>query len=223
MLGQRRHLIIGLLLIAVGAVSLLGNLHFLDGISDYLFALMFAAVGLVFSDMYRDGRQMRHLVGSASFMLVAFIIVLDALPGVDEDMTAVVLFWGFAAVGVYAFSQNRTKWGLALGSGIAFSIGTVVLADMLWPYSDDMQGAAFMLGLSLTFWYLYTLRNEQNRLAWARIPAFINAVLFLTILTASSDLPELALPLVLIATGIGMLIRSNRRNLPESHSPEAGA
>lgn len=212
MLSQRRNLIFGLLLIAVGALSLLGNLRIMDGISDYLFALLLAGGALMFLGMYRDARLMRYLVAAASLMFVALVVLIEAIPGINEDVSGVLLFWGAGAVAAHAFTVNRPKWGLALASGFSFTIGGTVLLDMLWPYADDMQGAIFMLGLSLTFAYLYSVRTEQNRLAWSGIPALCFAGIFLIILSASGELPVLFLPVALIVAGVGLLVYSNRRD-----------
>lgn len=71
----------------------------------------------------------------------------------------------------------------------------------------------FFLGLGLTFGFLYLIKNERNKLEWAKIPALILIIFsgFVFFNTTDSFLGNLILPLSLIASG-GYLIHSATGN-----------
>lgn len=205
---RQSHLFFGIGLVLFGLFYLLVNLHVLYVPGEWFALILFAgAAGFFFRRFYLS-KGVGMLIVASVCAYIAFAVFVDSFTALDPDWLGVVFFWGMSALFAYGFLQNSRKWGLLLLSGVFFTLGGVVVLDML-HLDDGLTGAAFFMGLALTFGVLFKLGDAENNLYWARVPAIVLALFSVFVFLVSSDwlFADIFFPLVLIAAGAVMLYR----------------
>lgn len=209
------HLIIGGTLIVIGLLSLLNNLDiiFIDG--QVAASLFFLSVGLVLFYQFFQKKSTGYLIAAAIFTFIGLVTYLETIPGFDDNYFGVMFLWGIAALFAFGFLRNHEKWGFVIPAGIFLTLGCIVWFDMLRFIDDDILGSVFFLGLGLTFGFLYLIRNEKNKLDWAKVPALglIAFAVFIYLVTSDSFVVDLLFPLALILIG-GYLVYSASKRPP---------
>jgi len=209
------HLVFGGTLILIGLLSLLNNLDiiFIDG--QIAASLFFLSIGLVLFYQFFQKRSTSYLIWASIFIFIGLVTYLETLPGFDDAYFGVMFLWGMAALFAFGFLRNHEKWGFIIPAGIFFTLGCIVWFEQIRFVDDDILGSLFFLGLGLTFGFLYLLRNEKNKLEWAKVPAFglIAFAVFIYLVTSESFVVDLLFPLALIAIG-GYLVYSASKRPP---------
>ncbi|NIR52931.1 hypothetical protein GWO43_30375 [candidate division KSB1 bacterium] len=212
-MNQKSNLIFGTLLILFGVLSLAVNLNLIYLDFEYVLAFMLLAAAAYLFVRFRKTQQFGSLIAAAILLFIGSAILIEHAWFVDDELTGVLLFWIMTALFIFGYVRDQRKWGLLIPAGVLFTLGSIVLIDMSPFMDDDLMGSVFFLGLGLTFGFLYLIRNEQNKLDWARIPALILTVFAGFIFLMSTDLfyANLIFPLILIAIG-GYLIYHSTQN-----------
>jgi hypothetical protein len=185
---------VGILLLALGAVALLGQAGLFQALGGLLGALLFGAAGIY---LLRYRRRQRREVWAlcAGFGLLGLAVA--ALPG----PLAGTAFLGLTGVGfLVAYQEDRKRWWAVIPAGVLLTLAVIAGLDRLAPVLAG--GPVFFLGLAATFWYLY--RHHREARQWAAYPAI--AVVILAIL-GLSFLGGWLLPIALIAGGFYLVNR----------------
>lgn len=207
MKADRGRIVLGLLLMLVGAFVLLRNLQLLPdlGMSGWSLALAMAA-GLFILIFVSSGlRAWGWLFPVAAFGSAAMLMFLDER-GVQGDWLGLIVPWSLAVpfwVG-YLIERGR-EWWPVLPGGILTAVGFMpILAAAV---RDEYVGAVFMSGLALIFALVYLASRRAHW--WPLIPAAALAVAALSIVlveSASADIADLVFTLVLGAVFLAVFL-----------------
>lgn len=195
MRDMQRNTVIGILLIVLGALALLSETGWLSGIDTVVAAVLFAAAGILFVRVYaRRGQVWAMPAAFLFFGLAAAALVDGALSG--------AYFLGLLGAGfLLLYAVEREHWWALIPGGALVSLGVVAGIDELVPGWD--AGPVLFLGLALTFVAVWaTGRN------WALWPAIGLAAIAVF---ALSTMSAWVLPVILIAAGVYLLLRSKGR------------
>lgn len=180
----------GILLIAVGVVSLLQNQGYLDlsDLAPNIWVSIFAGISVIFLALYFiSGIENWGLLFPAGiFAALAFLIGM-AVKGDVGPATVAPLFVGIGLPFVVAFLQDRKhNWWALIPTGVmAFLTIVLLVAENA---AGEVIGAALFFVLAITFGLVYATRRQ----IWAAIVAYVMLVLGFTPLIAMSERPELA-------------------------------
>ena len=88
----------------------------------------------------------------------------------------------------------------------------MVWLDMILHH-EDVLGSIFFLGLGSTFGFLYVIRNEKNKLDWAKVPALCLVAFsgFLFLVTSVSLITDMFFPIVLILLGGYLVYKATKQ------------
>jgi hypothetical protein len=126
-----------------------------------------------------------------------------------------LLFWGFGLAFAIVFLKQPSRWWSVIPSGVFFSLGWLALFQSARWAGGSAQAFIFFLGLAVTFGFLFLIRNEENRLQWAKYPAFV--LLLISALFLFSALSWGAMVTIASVAMIGgglYLIYTNRKENP---------
>lgn len=204
MKDMSRNTVIGILLIALGALALLSNVGVLSGLGSVLGAILFAAAGVLLVRLYARRDQIWSLPAAFSFFGLAAAALVDGpLSG--------PYFLGLTGAGfLLLYAVERRHWWTIIPGGALISLGVVAGVDELAPRMD--AGPVLLFGLALTFLAVYAVGQR-----WAVWPALaLGAIAVVALSTVSRWL----LPVILIGAGLYLLYR---RSNSGSSRPRAGA
>ncbi|MFQ5486610.1 MAG: hypothetical protein ACE5DO_14930, partial [Desulfobacterales bacterium] len=196
--------------IVFGLLCLAANLDLFSMASPIIWGLLFwAGAGALFVQFLK-GQKWGFLIFAAILAYIGCAIIISHSWVIADEFIAVLLFWGMSALFVFGFLRNREKWGLLIPAGVLLTLGLMIVIDMSWTLNDDLMPGTFFLGNGLTFGVLYLMRNEKNRLEWAKVPALILIVFsgFIYTVTSDSLFTTLLFPVTLIALGVYLIYYS---------------
>lgn len=198
----KSNLVFGSLLVLIGLAYLLNNLDIIFIESEVAVSTIFLAIGAYLLFKFSKTKAMGFLIMGAIFTFIGLVIWLESIPGFDDQFIGVIVLWTAAALFSYGFLKNHENWGFLIPAGILFTIGSMVWLEMVL-YNEDVLGSVFFLGLGSTFGFLYLIRNEKNRLDWAKVPALCLVAFsgFLFLVTSDSLITDMFFPVVLILLG----------------------
>ncbi len=218
MRSSRAPLVWGILLIAGGLLFLAQTLGVLGEFSNPVWAGVLAVGALACFVAYASRRS------AWWFLIPGFVLgglaataLLD-LAGVPDPIAGSIFLWSVAAAFWAVFLADMRNWWAIIPAGVMTTIGSLpLLSERL---AGTATGAAFFLGLSITFGILFLLRGRYGRrTAWAIFPAL--GCLAMAILLGVLGPFELAWPVVfLILPGLYLLYNALRPRGPE-REPEA--
>jgi len=198
----KSNLVFGSLLVLIGLAYLLNNLDIIFIESEVAVSTIFLAIGAYLLFKFSKTKAMGFLIMGAIFTFIGLVIWLESIPGFDDQFIGVIVLWTAAALFSYGFLKNHENWGFLIPAGVLFTIGSMVWLEMVL-YNEDVLGSVFFLGLGSTFGFLYLIRNEKNRLDWAKVPALCLVAFsgFLFLVTSDSLITDMFFPVVLILLG----------------------
>ena len=198
----KSNLVFGSLLVLIGLAYLLNNLDIIFIESEVAVSTIFLAIGAYLLFKFSKTKAMGFLIMGAIFTFIGLVIWLESIPGFDDQFIGVIVLWTAAALFSYGFLKNSENWGFLIPAGILFTIGSMVWLEMVL-YNEDVLGSVFFLGLGSTFGFLYLIRNDENRLDWAKVPALCLVAFsgFLFLVTSDSLITDMFFPVVLILLG----------------------
>jgi len=193
---SRSQLIAGLL-IAFGALVLLGNFGWLSGLRTWFWALLFLAGGGAFLYFFNsDKERWWALIPAFGLLALAGAVLMGDTGG---SLFLALLGVGFAAV----YANNRRRWWAIIPAGALGTLAMVAWVDRL-PLGLN-SGSLFFLGIAATFAALTRL-PEEHRQRWALYPA-LACLLLAAITLLSSMVGNVIVPLLFMAVGAYLLWR----------------
>jgi hypothetical protein len=198
-MALKQNNLIGLILIAVGALALLGNFGWLGDMSTILFSVAMAVGGVYLIRYHVKNRQQfwASIVGFTLFGL--------ALAAISEDLAGFYFLGSIGAGFIFTYLQERKHWWAVIPGGVLVTLGTIVAAEEIFPRWD--AGGLFFAGLAATFGYLYAYERKR----WAIYPAVALLVIGLLGLSFTGGW---VFPALLIAAGVYALSRSTKSVTP---------
>lgn len=159
-------------------------------------------------------RDPRFFWASIPGGFLAFVGLVALLSGtkLGGALLAWLLYWGIGAAFVAVFLKESSRWWAIIPAGAFFSLGIVSLVARTDLGGPSAQGFILNLGLAATFGFLYLIRNETNRLQWARLPAIILLVVSILFLFSALSWDGLVkvLSVALVAVGVYFVLSSRR-------------
>jgi hypothetical protein len=183
--------LLGLILIAVGALAILGNIGIFGGLSTMLFAAGMGLGGVYLIRQYL--RQKQSLWTS----IVGFTLLGLALASLTGAMSG---FYFFAMIGagfITIYRKEPKQWWAVIPGGVLWTLATVAGSEAMFPRWD--AAPLFFAGLATIFGYLYT-----HGKSWAIFPAAALAIVAFLNLSFSGGW---IVPTLLIAAGIYVINR----------------
>jgi hypothetical protein len=192
-------LMIGALLMAGGAMSLLEVLGVIPRASDLFWGLAFGAGGVFFLSLFARGGQ-NWWAAFPGFVMLG-IAAGNFLPVSLEEWDG-PLFLFFVGVSFWAvyFTARRARWWALIPGGVLWTLATV---NAFSASTGEEQGAIFFIGLSLTFLLVALLA----RMDWAYFPAAILLVMGVLVGTSYAGWADYVWPIALIGAGLFMVVR----------------
>ena len=192
---DRRRLVPGLVLIAIGVLGLLSTLGWLGGLGGLPGAVLFGAAAYV---AYLQANR----TGSRRWRLAVYPLAGLAIAAIAPGSLGGFAFLGsIGLVFALVYREDPNQWWAVIPAGALFSLAATALVDGMGRAAGG-GGPVFLLGLAATFFVLTRLPRHAQ--PWAVYPAAVLAVLAVVgPLTGGSW----AVPVLLIAIGAWMLLR----------------
>jgi hypothetical protein len=213
---QDNRVSIGAILTLIGVLALAQNLRLLSIDSDHIVGLAFLLGGLAFFLQGRKGRNGFKLYGGLAAMFTGFAIIVGTTNILPGEIIGTAILWLIASVFLSVHLNKREAYWPLIPAGILFTIGFAVALEGFRLVHGSTIGAIINFGIAATFGYLYSIRNEQNRLEWAKYPAL--GMLLVSLIVYFSDrhygVGPIIFSVALILAGIGLIVqtlRSERR------------
>lgn len=175
---DNRKLIWGLMLLSLGVLDLLRKVDLLIfSPLDVLALLLFVALGARFSTHFRhDKARWKQLLPTGILFSLAAVVSLDLVR--LSAFQAPIFLMGLAATFTAIFILTaRRQWWAAIPAGILFTLSLLATSEALPFVQLANRGAIFLLGVTLTFTFLYLVPSASGRQCWAKHPALATAAL----------------------------------------------
>ena len=202
--------IFGGLLILAGILFLLQEFRILGSAFELLWVILMAAGAGVFLWVYftKKDQWWAIIPGLALFglALVGLQESLDLLPGWNWTGAVFLACLGLAFWLVYL--RKREQWWAIIPGGVLLTLALVSGLDDLIAETD----VVFFLGLGATFFLVALLPNDTHNTRWALIPGGILSVLGLVLFSEINNIINIVFPVVLVAFGVFILIKTVRRD-----------
>lgn len=211
---RKNNLYIGILIIAVGILALLINMRILADMDELFGGTLLLIGALFFFGLYNRNRsQWWPLVPGAVLGVLGLGVLADVFITDASDFIGAGLFYAIFVVFAYVFSRDKDNWWAIIPAGACFTLGTVVLVDSTNLLDSDVTGVVFLLGLGLTFLYLWSLRNDIQNVDWAIWPAMVLLALSALVFVEHVDWlsGDMVFPLLLILVGVIVIANGARK------------
>jgi len=216
--NKRVRLAAGILLVAVGVLVLLQNLHIMRSGLSLLWSLLFLAAGAVFTYLYfKDRSNWWAIIPGFTLLGVGMLILLSwALPAIGDTLGTFLLLGAIGASFFVIYANRREHWWPIIPGGVLITVAiSTLLEDLLRPAFDT--GSLVLIGLGVTFLLVYLLSPVTKKMTWALYPAGILAAIGVIIGITTSPLMSYLGPVVLLAIGGYLVYRA------VSARPKAGS
>jgi hypothetical protein len=201
----------GILLIIVGILLLLQNLGIFEVLVALIWALIFAAAGLVFLYVFLTNQRTNWWAIIPGFALlgVAALIALDEFfPRVGDALGGAIFLGGIGLAFWVIYFLHRQHWWAAIPGGVMFTLALVTVAS--YALGGDWAGGVFFLGLGATFGLLYFVPTPHGRMKWALIPAAVLLVMGVLVTAVATGGLAFLGGAILILIGLYFLFRMFR-------------
>lgn len=216
--NKRVRLAAGILLVAVGVLVLLQNLHIMRSGLSLLWSLLFLAAGAIFTYLYfKDRSNWWAIIPGFTLLGVGMLILLSwALPAIGDTLGTFLLLGAIGASFFVIYANRREHWWPIIPGGVLITVAiSTLLEDLLRPAFDT--GSLVLIGLGVTFLLVYLLSPVTKKMTWALYPAGILAAIGVIIGITTSPLMSYLGPVVLLAIGGYLVYRA------VSARPKAGS
>ncbi len=215
MQSKKISLFIGVFIILFGLLLLFDNVGVIYLAGSFWWGLIFFALGMIFLNVHKQQeRKKGPLVVGIAFIILGIWMVIESFVYIPDDILGSLFLWVVGLIFISIYIRYNQRWWAVLPGGLFLVGGFVVFLDAFSLIDNDFLGFIFMMGISLVFWYLYLIRDEQNKLAWAGIVGLILSILSFFILSQESDskIADMLFPLVIIISGAGLIIRGTKKS-----------
>jgi hypothetical protein len=203
---DQSRLLWGGLLILAGVLLMLQEFGFLGSTGELLWMVLFAAGAAVFLWIYFSRKdQWWAVIPGLSLLGLALIFLeeqLNLLPGMEWSGAVFLGCIGLAFCLVYL--RKRDHWWPIIPGGVLITLALIAGLETYLKGTDVI----FFLGLAATFCLVALLPGPGQDTRWAFIPAGILAVIGIALLAPFVKVAGMLWPLLLVAGGIIILIRS---------------
>ncbi len=212
MTKRDNRLIIGGIFVLIGILALAQNLDVLGVDSQTIVGLTFLLGGAAIFYRGRQEQNKWKFYGGVAAMFIGFAIFMDSMRFLPDDFIATAFLWIVAALFLRVHLSKREAYWPIIPAGIFLTIGLAVLLDGYRIIHGETVGALIVFGIAATFGYLYAIRNEQNKLDWAKYPAggMCLISLFIYFSERHVGMGPLIFAVALILAGIGLIIQTVR-------------
>ena len=197
------YILAALLLIAVGVLLLLQNLNVVSAnLNQYVWAIIFAAGGVVFLIVYAASRLV-------NWWAVIPGIVLLALGGLVEfgnelgDWAGILFLASIGLAFIIIYLTNRAFWWALIPGGVL--VTTAIMARLATFLREVELIGLLFLGLAVTFLVVALVPTPQGRMRWALWPAGATLVVGIILSLTSTSVLNWLWAVILIAAG-GFLV-----------------
>lgn len=200
---------VGLGIIIVGLIILLDNLQILKIDENFWWGAAFIILGSLLLRVYKiDQARKGPLWVGMGFILGGILFWLDAIAGLPGDWIGIIILWFLAAAFGYIFHQKNSRWWAAAISGLLFSSGAVNFITNYHLVPDNFVSFIFFMGLSLTFWFLYLSRTEENKMRWTAYVAMFLTISAFFILSQewNNNIADILLSVSIIIAGVFLIL-----------------
>jgi hypothetical protein len=204
-LGSR--ILWGSLLILAGLMFLLQNLGVFR-FGDLFWGVLFILGGGAFLTIFlQDRAQWWAIIPGFTLLGIGVIIGLTVLaPGFMAIIGGSIVLGSIGLAFLIIFLLDREKWWALIPAGTMLTLTVVAAISQAVPGMET--GGVFFLGLGLTFGVVALLPTSAGRMSWAWIPAGILALMGLLLMAAAGSLIGYLWPLVIIAAGGFLILRT---------------
>jgi hypothetical protein len=205
MLGSR--IFWGIAVIIGGVMALLDNLNVID-FGEVFWAVIAFLGAIFFISVYLQNRSYWWaLVPGISLFGIGFAILVNwQVPEFGAVWGGAILLGGIGLSFFCIYLVEHENWWAIVPAGVMTSIG--VAAGIEQTYGDQFGIGIFFLGMGLTFALLPLLPTPPGKMGWAWATALILAALGAIFMFTSGDKLAYLGPLVLIAIGIALVVKS---------------
>ncbi len=216
--NKRIRLVAGVLLVAVGVLVLLQNLHIVRSGLSLLWSLCFLAAGAIFTYLhFRDRTNWWAIIPGFTLLGIGGLILLGwALPAIGDTLGTFLLLGAMGASFFVIYAHRREHWWPIIPGGVLVTVAISTLLEGLFRPAFD-AGSLVLIGLGVTFLLVYLLSPSTKRMTWALYPAGILAAIGVLIGITTSRLGGYVGPVALLAVGIYLIYRA------VSSRPKAGS
>jgi hypothetical protein len=224
MKNTTRYIVLGIVLIALGALILLQNLGVLnladllpyitiesgDVLGATLTALLFAAVGLIFLVVFvvNVHRNWWAVIPGFTLMGLAALIAFGSRMG---EAGAGMFLGAIGLSFLVIYLVRREFWWAIIPAGVLITLAVMVPVISAFPGAPMLGPALLFFGLGLTFLLVYLLPSEDERRTWALYPAGVLAVIGVLLLLSLSNLINILWAAALIVGGGYLVLRAVRQ------------
>jgi hypothetical protein len=224
MQNSKRYIVLGVVLIVLGALALLQNLGIVnvfdilpyisiesgDVLGTALITLLFAGVGLIFLVVFVVNLQRNWWAVIPGFTLMGLAALIAFGNRMGEAGAGMFLgAIGFSFLVIYLV--RREFWWAIIPAGVLLTLAVMVPLIANLP-GDSMLGPAILFfGLALTFLLVFLLPSEEERRKWALYPAAVLAVIGALLLLSLGNLLNYLGAAALILGGGYLVLRAVRQ------------
>ena len=205
--------LVGLVLICLGALFLLQNFGIASFVTGTIWALLFVAGGAVFVGVFALNRDNWWaiipgftLLGLGALIGVSTIFPAAAAPAAGLFFLAIGMsFW-------VIYATHREYWWAVIPGGVLVTLAVIVtISSVSGADEGRWVPTVLFLGLAATFGLVYFLPTPQGRMTWALWPAGILGIMGLLMTAFMGQLAGILWPLILIAGGVVVLLRTMQK------------
>lgn len=200
----------GLALIVAGLFFLLLNLGLLGPMQSLVWAIFFAAGGIVcLAGFIIERRRWWMLIPGCTLLGLGALVGAGELAPRFADAWGGTLFLGAISLGFWLIALTaHERWWAIIPGGLLTTLA--VVAGAAPQVEGNGAGAVLFLGMALTFGLVGILPGGQQR-RWAFIPAAILGLMGLVLFASLENLLALIWPAALILGGALIVFRALRQ------------
>ncbi len=224
MKDTKGYIVLGIVLITLGALALLQNLGVLnlldllpyitiesgDVLGTTLTALLFAGVGLIFLVVFVVNVHWNWwavIPGFTLMGLAALIAFGDRMGEAGAGMFLGAIGLSFLVI----YLVRREFWWAIIPAGALLTLAVMIPMISAFPGAPMLGPALLFFGLALTFLLVFLLPSEEERRPWALWPAGILAVIGVMLLLSLGNLINILWAGALIVGGGYLVLRAVRQ------------
>ena len=209
--NKSKGILIGGGIILIGFLALISNLNIISFGTRLFWIIIFAGSGFaLFTVFQRDTSKWGVLIPVGLLWVIALSIGISIIPGASGDIFWSVLILGFGLTFIFIYVKQKNQWWAIIPGGVFITIACMAFIEDFRLLDAEFRMFTFFLGIGLTFGFLYLIRDEENKLQWAKYPAVCLLILsFLNLFLIEGSLfADLLFPISLILVGGIILIKA---------------
>jgi hypothetical protein len=201
--------LVGILLVAVGALLLLQTFNILRLVWEFVWTILFLAGGAAFLAVFLGREEDWWAVIPGMALLGIGALIGLSILGLDEVIGGALFLGALSLAFWLVYLRRRENWWSVIPGGVLLTLAVVAGLEQVVPWIET--GGLFFLGLALTFGLVYWMPTPQGRMTWALIPAVVLLVVGLIVVFATTPVLRFLWPAALILVGGYLVLRALRR------------